>query len=142
MNGMEFRLLGPVEVVEGGRALALGGRKQRALLALLLLHANEVVSRDRLIEELWRGAPPPAAETTLRAYVSRLRGELGEGRLQRRPPGYLLAVEPEELDLRRFERLAADGRVALARGEAGGAGGFLRGGGGPGGGGGGGGGGG
>lgn len=119
MTGMEFRLLGPVEVLDRARALPLGGRKQRALLALLLLHSGDVVSRDRLIDELWQGRPPPSAETTLRSYLSRLRRELGSERLRRQPPGYLLALDPGELDARRFERLAGEGREALAAGRAG-----------------------
>jgi DNA-binding SARP family transcriptional activator len=112
--GVEFRVLGPVEVVEGGRPFQLGSRKQRALLAVLLLHAGEVVPRDRLIEELWHGKPPPAAEATLRAYLSRLRSVLGAGRVQTRSPGHVVVIGPEELDAKMFERLLAVGRVALA----------------------------
>ncbi len=118
---MEFRILGPLEVVEHGRALGLGSRKQRALLALLLLHADEVVSRDRLIDELWHGDPPAAAETTLRSHVSRLRSALGAPRLLSRAPGYMLVVAPDELDTARCERLLAEGREALAQGRAAGA---------------------
>jgi DNA-binding SARP family transcriptional activator len=73
MGHVEFRILGPLEAVDAGKALPLGSRKQRALLALLLLAEGEVVSRDRLIEELWRGDPPAMAEASLLAYVSRLR---------------------------------------------------------------------
>src|SRR5438477_8214715 len=113
---MEFRLLGPLEVVENGRLLPLGSRKQRALLALLLLHADEALTRDRLIEELWQGRPPPAADTTLRSYLSRLRSALGPDRLKTRTTGYALAVAPEELDAARFARLVTDGRAAPARG--------------------------
>src|SRR5687767_13551033 len=71
--GMEFRILGPLEVADDGRRVELGGRKQRALLAILLLHANEVVSADKLIDELWGETPPPTAAKTLQAHVSRLR---------------------------------------------------------------------
>ena len=67
---MEFRILGPLDVVVDGRPVALGGSKQRALLAILLLHPNEVVSRDRLIDELWGSAPPETAATALRVHVS------------------------------------------------------------------------
>jgi DNA-binding SARP family transcriptional activator len=117
IDPVEFRILGPLEVAENGHALRLGGRKQRALLALMLLHAGEVVARDRLIEELWHGNPPAAAETSLRAYLSRLRAILGAERVQTRTPGYLLALDPHELDAHRFEQLLAAGREALASGQ-------------------------
>jgi DNA-binding SARP family transcriptional activator len=113
---VDFRILGPLEVVEDGRALRLGSRKQRALLALFVLHAGKVVSRDRLIDDLWHGDPPAAAETTLRSHISRLRSELGASRLLSRAPGYTLALAPEELDAARCERLLAEGRAALAQG--------------------------
>ena len=74
---MEFRILGPLEVVDDGRKLALGGVKQRSLLALLLLQPNRVVSRDRLIDELWDTAPPETARTALQVHVSGLRKSLG-----------------------------------------------------------------
>ena len=115
---MEFRILGPLEVVEDGRALGLGSRKQRVLLALLLLHADEVVSRDRLIDDLWHGEPPAAAETTLRSHISRLRAALGASRLPGRAPGYRLVLAPDELDAAQCERLLAEGRDALAQGRA------------------------
>ena len=114
---MDFRILGPVEVRRGGEVLALGGRKQRALLALLLLHANEIVSRDRLIDALWGERPPPSVQQTLDSYVSRLRGVLGRDRLVRRAPGYVLVLEPDELDLARFEELMSAAREAAARGD-------------------------
>jgi DNA-binding SARP family transcriptional activator len=109
---MDFRLLGPLEVLEHDRPLALGGGRQRSLLAVLLLHANEVVSNDRLIDALWGQTPPPTAAKTVQVYVSRLRKELGEGRLVTRAPGYLLTVERSELDLRRFEQLVGEARGA------------------------------
>jgi len=115
---VDFRILGPLEVVEDGRALQLGGPKQRALLALLLLHADNVVTRDRLIDELWHGEPPAAAETTLRSHISRLRSTLGASRLLSKRPGYSLVLAPEELDSARCERLLAEAREALARGAA------------------------
>jgi DNA-binding SARP family transcriptional activator len=117
---VEFRILGPLEAREGGRPVALGGRKQRALLAVLLLHANEVVSRDRLIDALWGDVPPKSAADIVRVFVSRLRKTLeprvvGNGAyrvLQTWPAGYLLAVEPNQLDVRRFEsRLTEAGRA-------------------------------
>ena len=109
---MEFRLLGPFEVVEHDRLLQLGGRKQRSLLAVLLLHANEVVSTDRLIDELWAQTPPRTAAKSIQLYVWRLRKELGEGRIVTRAPGYMLRVEPSELDLARFEQLLVEARGA------------------------------
>jgi YVTN family beta-propeller protein len=116
---MEFRLLGPLEIWEEGRPLSLGGTKQRALLAILLLRANEVVSRDVLIGELWGERPPPSAAHSVEAYVSRLRKTLhadraGEPLLVTRPPGYMLRVGFEKLDLHRYERLLEEGRRALA----------------------------
>ena len=107
---MNFRLLGPLEVSDGERSLALGGVKQRSLLAVLLLQANELVSSDRLIDQLWGPAPPASASKSVQVYVSRLRKTLGDGRLTTRAPGYVLRVEPDELDLGRFERLAAEAR--------------------------------
>ena len=91
---MEFRLLGPLEVCEHGRSLALGGRKQRSLLAVLLLHANEVVATERLIDELWGESPPATAVKSVQVYVSRLRKQLGDGRLVTRSPGYVAAGRP------------------------------------------------
>jgi DNA-binding SARP family transcriptional activator len=115
MPPLEFRLLGPLEALEGGRALALGGGKQRALLAVLLLHANEVVSSDRLMDELWGEKPPPTAGKTVQVYVSRLRKELGDARLVTRAPGYLLHASPAESDVGRFEQLVAEARRGDAR---------------------------
>ena len=100
---MEFRILGPLEVVRDGRALPLGSGRQLALVAALLLHRNEVVSVDRLVDELWDGSPPPTAAKIVRNNVSLLRKELGE-RLVTRPPGYLLRVEQGELDSERLEQ--------------------------------------
>jgi DNA-binding SARP family transcriptional activator len=115
---VDFRILGPVEVRAQGRPLAVAGGRQRALLALLLLRAGEPVSRDRLIEGLWGERPPGGAVKTVQAVVSRLRRALGgeAARLVSGTSGYRLQVEPEELDLARFERLCADGRRALAAG--------------------------
>src|SRR5262252_1768433 len=114
---MEFAVLGPVEVRIDGRVLPLGGPKQRALLALLLLNANEAVSRDRLMDELWGERAPESAQRSLDTYVSRLRTLLGGERIERRPPGYLLRVEPGELDLEAFEALLEQGREAGAAGD-------------------------
>jgi DNA-binding SARP family transcriptional activator len=112
---MEFRVLGPLEVSEEGRQIALGGLKQRALLALLLLHANEVVSRDRLIDELWQEDPPETARTALQVHISQLRKALGRERIVTQAPGYRVVVGPGELDSERFEQLVArDGSDAEA----------------------------
>ena len=115
---MEFAILGAVDVHVDGRSLRLGGPKPRALLAILLLNANAAVSRDRLIDGLWGEAPPATAAHTLDDYVSRLRKELGSDRIERRPPGYVLRVEPGELDLEQFETLGEQGRRELALGDA------------------------
>ena len=90
---MEFRILGPLEVLVDGGALDLGGPKQRALLAFLVMEANRVVSSDRLIDALWEEEPPETAQKALQVYVSQLRKLLGKERLQTRAPGYLLQVE-------------------------------------------------
>jgi YVTN family beta-propeller protein len=119
---MRFGILGSLEVIEDGRSLALGGPKQRALLAMLLLHANEAVSRDRLIDGLWGERPPAMPAHTLDTYLSRLRKLLGPDRIERNAGGYVLRVEPDELDLDRFNRLAAQGvfedALAVWRGPA------------------------
>jgi DNA-binding SARP family transcriptional activator len=109
---MEFRILGPLEIVEHRRVLTLGGGRQRCLVAMLMLHANEVVSSDRLMDALWPETPPATVAKSIHVYVSRLRKELGDGRLLTRPPGYLLRVDPAELDLARFERLLGEARTA------------------------------
>jgi DNA-binding SARP family transcriptional activator len=111
---MEFRILGPLEVVDDGKALELGGPKQHAVLALLLLEANRVVSSDRLIEALWDETPPETAQKALQVYVSKLRKLLGRERLETKAPGYLLRVAPGELDLARFHRLRNEGKPAEA----------------------------
>jgi DNA-binding SARP family transcriptional activator len=111
----EFRLLGPLEVLEDDRPLALGGPRQRAVLAILLTRANEAVSRDRLIDELWGETPPQTALNTLQYYVSQLRKLLGADRIVTQPPGYAIRVEPDELDLARFERLLEEGGGDRAR---------------------------
>ena len=105
---MEFRLFGPLAVLEGDRSLELGRGRQRALFAVLLLHANEVVSVDRLIDEVWGESPPRTAHKSIQVYVSRLRKELGDGRLVTQAPGYSLRVERSELDLGRFEQFVAE----------------------------------
>ena len=118
---MDFRILGPLEVLDDGRTLALAGSKPRALLALLLLHAGETLTSDRLIDELWGERPPAAAAKSLQMQISRLRkalagedGSGGAGLIVTRERGYRLAIDPEQLDSYRFERLVAEGRSELA----------------------------
>jgi DNA-binding SARP family transcriptional activator/DNA-binding beta-propeller fold protein YncE len=119
-NELDFRVLGPLQVAANGTFLPLGGAKQRAVLALLLLRPNEVVSSDRLIDELWGDSPPESAANMLQGYVSHLRKVLEPGRnrgehelLVSRPPGYMLQIAADQIDAERFERLAAEGRRSL-----------------------------
>jgi DNA-binding SARP family transcriptional activator len=116
LSSVEFRILGPLEVWDERGEVSLGGRKPRALVAVLLLHPNEVVSADRLIDELWGEESPERAAAALRVNVSRLRKALPEDALVTRSPGYVIRVEPDQLDLHRFERLVDEGRGLLARG--------------------------
>jgi DNA-binding SARP family transcriptional activator len=110
---VEFRILGPLEVIEGGRQLTLGGPRQRALLALLLTRANEVVSTDRLIDELWGAQAPGTAANTLQYHVSRLRKTLAPSKaIVTQDPGYLIQVGANELDLFRFERFVEEAQEA------------------------------
>jgi predicted ATPase/DNA-binding SARP family transcriptional activator len=123
---LDFRILGILEVCDGGRRVEIGAAKERALLAELILHANQIVSRERLVEVVWDDDPPASAAATLNTYVSHLRSALEPGREARtqpgllltRDPGYLLAVDPERVDALRFERLAGEGRRVLAAGDA------------------------
>ena len=101
---MEFRLLGPLEALSDGRPLPIGGQKQRGVLALLLLHANEVVSTDRLIDEVWGARPPKSVDASLQNCISHLRNVVGREAIETRPPGYRLNVDPERVDALRFER--------------------------------------
>jgi DNA-binding SARP family transcriptional activator len=110
---MEFRILGPLEANDGETAIPLGPEKQRALLAVLLLNADRIVSQQRIAEELWDIAPDTAPKA-IQTHVSRLRKVLPEGVLRTRPPGYVLELVPGQLDLHRFEELRDEGRVALA----------------------------
>lgn len=116
---MEFLLLGPLEVIDNdGRSVDLGPPQQRALLAVLLLGLNRVVSLAEIIEDLWGERPPATAANVVQGYVSQLRGALGHGaRIESEAPGYRLEAETEALDLVRFERGATEGRRALGRGE-------------------------
>jgi DNA-binding SARP family transcriptional activator len=117
---MDFRILGPLEVHADGHPLPLTGGKPRALLALLLLHANETITTDRLIDELWGERAPAGAGKTLQMHISRLRKALAgkdgsvSGPIETRERGYRLAIDPEQLDSHRFQRLLAEGRRELA----------------------------
>ena len=119
---MEFRILGPLEVEDAGRLLSVHGSRQRALLAILLLNAGQVVSNDRLIDELWGAEPPRSGGAALRVRVSELRKALDGGRegadslIVTAPPGYVIRVDPERIDAHRFERLLHEGSETLRRG--------------------------
>jgi predicted ATPase/DNA-binding SARP family transcriptional activator len=115
---IEFRILGSVEAVGDDGPVALGGPKQRALLAVLLLNANAVVSRDQLVDALWGDEPPRSAVSSLQVYVHGLRQALGAKRIERQGTGYRLRLDPAELDLARFERLVEQAAAALASGRA------------------------
>jgi YVTN family beta-propeller protein len=124
-NGLDFRVLGPLQVAVNGTLLPLGGAKQRAVLALLLLRANEVVPIDRLIDELWGESPPESAANMLQGYVSHLRKTLEPGRkrgehelLVSRPPGYVLQIGQNQLDAERFVSLTSEARRLLDDGDA------------------------
>ena len=117
---MEFRVLGPLEVEEDGHALPLGGAKQRALLATLLVRANRVVSVDALLDELWGEQPPDSAANMIQGYVSRLRKVFasdGGDVIVHSPPGYVLRVEPERIDSHRFEHLLRESTEARSDGD-------------------------
>ena len=115
---MDFRLLGPLDVLDGGVRLQLAPGKQRALLALLLLNANRTVAAEQIVDDLWGVDAPPSASKMVQIHVSQLRKSLSEPRLQTRRPGYLLEAADDELDLARFERAVVAGRRALAEGDA------------------------
>jgi DNA-binding SARP family transcriptional activator len=123
--GLEFLILGPLEIRAEGRALPIGATKQRAVLALLLLNANEVVSAERLVEELWGERPPATASHSVQVYVSQLRklltrsGTPGAEVIVSHPSGYALRVAPEQFDLRRFEGLSEEAEQARAVGDVG-----------------------
>ncbi|WBB79711.1 AfsR/SARP family transcriptional regulator [Micromonospora sp. WMMD882] len=114
---MEYRILGSTEVTEGGRSLAVGGPKPRRALAALLLEAGRVVPVESLVDAVWGDEPPRSAVNALQTYVSRLRRVLGAGTLCRHRAGYRLTADPDLIDARRFERLLAAGRAALAGGD-------------------------
>ncbi len=118
-SALDFRILGPFEVLDGERELRLGGVKQRSVLAILLLRSGETVSRDRLVDELWGDDPPADAQTALQQHVSRLRKQLEpHAVLLTRAPGYALEIEPMQVDLERFRALRDRGREELREGSA------------------------
>ena len=112
---MDFRILGPLEVYDGDRAVVLGGARQRAVLAILLLNRGEIVSADRLIEDLYDGEPPATAAKSLQAHISRLRRALAPAApLHTRGSGYVLEASPDQVDADRVALMLADGRQKLA----------------------------
>jgi len=114
---VEFRILGPLEVVNGHDGVTVDAPKLRALLGVLLLHPNEVVSSERLIDELWGERPPATAPKLVQTYVSQLRRELGPETIETRAPGYLLRVDKHAVDAARFRELVAEGRWLAASDE-------------------------
>src|SRR4029453_14665559 len=113
-----FSLLGPLAASLDGQPIALGGQKRRALLAVLLLEPNAVISREHLIDALWGDEPPETARNTLQVYVSQLRKLLPDGSLETEPPGYRLSVDQGAIDVFEVEPLSREGRPALAAGDA------------------------
>src|SRR6185436_9537866 len=124
-SAMEFRILGSLEIADGDRLVPLGAGKPRALLAILLIHANEIVSNERLIEDLWTDTPPATATKSVQVYVSQVRKALrsaeradgGDGIVFTRPGGYLLSLAADRLDANRLEEALQEGRRALERGD-------------------------
>src|SRR5919201_3367936 len=117
---MEFRILGPLEVLEDGRPLPLGRLKERTVLAVLLLHPNEFVSRERLIDELWGEAPPPTARKAVNVYLSKLRKVLtrdGDDPIETAAGGYRLRLEPEHIDAERMQQLLDGARESVSGGD-------------------------
>ena len=110
---LQFRILGPLEVVAGPSTLSLGGPKQRAVLAHLIVRANELVTGDALIDLVWDLEPPDTARSIIQTYVSLLRKAIGQDRIVGQAPGYRLRLEPTELDASRFDALVRDGKKAL-----------------------------
>ena len=116
---LDFRLLGPLEVVGENGPLTLAGTRQRATLAILLLSANRVVPIDRIADDLYAGTPPVTAVTQVHRQISELRKLLGsESSIETRSPGYVITVDPQQIDLKRFEHWTAEGATSLAAGDA------------------------
>src|SRR3954468_19562807 len=117
---MQFRLLGPLEVFTDDGSVDIGSGKRRALLANLLIHANEVVPAERLIDELWNEHPPATAAKSVQVYVSQLRKALAASGdvLETRSSGYVMSVEPAQLDICVFEQRLSSAQAALTEGDA------------------------
>src|ERR1700749_3298215 len=115
-NRLEFRVLGPLEALVDGAAVRLGRPRRRAVLAILLGHANEVVPADRLIDDVWEDDPPDTAANVLQGYVSHLRRTVGRDVIATRGRDYAIRLDQGALDLHRFERLTASAVAALAEG--------------------------
>ena len=118
MGSTDFRVLGPLEIESDGTRIEIGAPKERALLLLFLLAGGRVIPADRIIEELWDGAPPSSAPKLVQQYVSHLRGKLGREVIETVPSGYRAAIDPASLDSVRFEELAEAGRAAQVAGNA------------------------
>lgn len=113
---MRLSLLGPLTAESDGTQLLVTAAKQRAVLAALAINANNVVNVDKLAEAIWGSEPPPTRDDTIRTYIHRLRkclGAEGKRRITIQPPGYILRIEPGELDLLRFESLVREGRASV-----------------------------
>ena len=108
-----FRILGPLEVDVGGDTVPLGGPKQRAVLAHLVLRANQLVPAETLIDQIWPEEPPEKARNVIQTYVSHLRKALGHDRIESHGPGYRLRLDPSEFDAARFDALMRDAKKAL-----------------------------
>ena len=114
-SALDIRLLGPIGAERDGEPVSLGGPRQRAVLARLAIAGGEIVTVDRLVDDVWAGEPPATAVNTLQSYVSLLRRALGDPRhLRREGPGYVLTVSRQQIDATRFEDLVAAARSALA----------------------------
>ena len=117
MAAMEFRVLGPLEVIGPRGPIEIGSGRQRAILALLILHVGETISTDRLIEEVWGQDPPPSAHHTLGVHISGLRRAIGAAWIQTQPHGYRLKADGSDVDLARFEVFVAEASRAFAAGD-------------------------
>ena len=117
MPAMEFRVLGPLEVIGPRGPIKIGSGLQRAILALLVLHVGETISTDHLIDEVWGDDPPPSAQHAIGVHVSRLRRALGVDCIESQPPGYRLRAEGSVIDVGRFEALMAEASQALSVGD-------------------------
>lgn len=115
---MEYRILGPLEVRDGGRCISLGTAKQQALLAVLVMNADRFVARDRLIDALWGASPPPTADKAVQVYVSQLRKLLASDVIATRPRGYVLSLDGDGVDAITFDRIARDAQERAASGDA------------------------